>query len=261
MSETTNNLINLPDLPDSVDNALQNLTDKPCLSVGTTFSDLWDLVFGPISYLSEKRRIKYAHNLELFRKQLESSIDQIPSEKAVEPSIQTTAQALENSKYCIDEKNLREMFIALISNSMNSDYQKDIHPSFAEILKQMSPLDAEILKDFKGSGSDGLPICQYNLDEGVELGTTTLLENVFLNHPSSSLSECSLALSSLTRLGLLTITYDSYLLPGNIYSAFEEHSQFIAFREEFPNQQVYVKGGRVFLTPLGHSFVRTCIPD
>lgn len=259
MNETTNSLINLPDLPDSVDNAIQNLTDKPSLSIGTTFSDLWDLVFGPISYLSEKRKIKYAHNLETFRKQLESSIEQIPPEKVVEPSVQTTAQALENSKYCMDEENLREMFTALISNSMNSDFQKDIHPAFAEILKQMSPLDAEIIKVFKNSGISGFPICQYNLK--ANKGYTTLLEYVFLNYPTPDLAACSLSISSLIRLGLLEATYTSLIITEGTYTPFEEHIWFKMLQEKFPDQKVFIEKGRAALTPLGRSFTRVCIPD
>lgn len=259
MSEEPKNLINISAIPNSVDNALKNVTDKPTLSIGTTFADIWDLFFGGISYLSEKRKIKYAHDLEVFREQLESSIKQIPPEKAVEPSTQTTAQALENSKYCIDEENLREMFIALISNSMNADYQKYIHPSFAEILKQMSPLDAKIIRVFRNSDADGLPICQYIID--TDEGTTTLFEHAFLNYPQQDLLECSLSISSLIRLGLLENSYTSFLVTENIYNPFKEHSLFKKLQKEHPTQTVTIQKGHVWVTPLGSSFIRVCIHD
>lgn len=259
MSEKPTSLINFPEVPPSVDNAVQNLTDKPSLSIGTTFSDLWDLVFGGISYLSEKKKIKYAHDLEEYRKKLEFSLEQIPPEKAIEPSIQTTAQALENSKYCIDQETLQEMFVALISNSMNSDYQKDIHPSFAEILKQMSHIDAEIIKTFINSSTVGLPICNYIVERNG--GFTTLLEHVFLKYPQLSLPVCSLSISSLVRLGLLEATYEDYLLTDGIYAPFEKHLWFKKLQEEFSNEKVYIQKGRVWLTPLGRSFTKVCIPN
>ncbi len=259
MSENTNNLINIPDLSPSINNAVHNLTDKPTLSVGTTFADLWYLVFGGISYLSEKKKLKYAHSLDLFRKQLESSIEQIPPEKVVDPSVQATAQALENSKYCIDEENLREMFVALISNSMNAGFQKDIHPAFAEILKQMSPFDAEIIKVFKDSKINGLPICQYELK--TDKGFSTLLDHVFLEYPSTDLAACSLSISSLIRLGLLETTYTSWLLREDIYTPFEQHPWFKMLQGEFPDKKISIKKGRVLLTPLGRSFTKVCIPD
>lgn len=258
-NKTINTLLNA-ELPASADNALKNLTDKPTLSIGTTFSDLWYLVFGGISYLSEKKKIKYAHNLELYRKQLESSISQIPPEKLVEPSTQTTAQALENSKYCIDEENLRSMFTSLISNSMNSDYQKDIHPSFAEIIKQMSPLDAEIINVFKNSPINGFPLARYQLSKELG-GFSLLLEHVFLEYRTSDLAANSLSISSLSRLGLLTTSYDTSFHTNGIYKPFAEHPWFKMLQEKFPNEIVALHPGIVSLTPLGRSFTRVCIPD
>lgn len=252
-------LINIPDLPPSIDNAIKNATDKPTLSIGTTFSDLWDLVFSGISYLSEKKKIKYAHDLEIFKKQLEDSIDQIPANKKIEPSVQTTAQALENSKYCIDQENLRKMFSALIGNSMNIDFQKDIHPSFAEIIKQMSPLDGEVIKVFKNSPLIGLPICRYQINENG--GYQILLENVFIDYFTPNLDACSVSISSLSRLGLLKITYEDVLLNKEAYVGFMEHPWFILLKGKFPDKNITIQKGIVSLTPLGRSFTRVCIPD
>ena len=134
------------DLPPSVDNAVKNLTDEPTKSVGKTFSDVWYLVFGGISYAADKRRMKYAHKLEQYHEELESAINTIPEEKRIEPDIQVTAQALENSKYCVESDELRSMFVNLIAKSMNADYKATVHPSFAEIIKQMSPDDARVLR-------------------------------------------------------------------------------------------------------------------
>lgn len=55
--DTTNNFSVLnADFPESVDNALKNLTDLPSKNVGQTLSDCWFLVFGGISQLAEKRK-------------------------------------------------------------------------------------------------------------------------------------------------------------------------------------------------------------
>ncbi|MCM1039822.1 MAG: DUF4393 domain-containing protein [Ruminococcus sp.] len=259
MSENNNSLINIPNLPPSIDNAIQNLTDKPTRSIATTFSDLWDLIFGGISYLSEKKKIKYAHSLILYREQLESSKNQIPPEKYVEPSTQITAQALENSKYCIEEENLRDMFVALISNSMNSDFQNDIHPSFAEIIKQMSSLDAEIIRVFKNSPINGFPLARYQLSKELG-GFSLLLEHVFLKYKTSDLDANSLSISSLSRLGLLTTSY-STSFDIDSYKPFTEHPRFKMLQEKFPDEIVSSYPGIVSLTPLGRSFTRVCVPD
>ena len=260
MSENTTakSLINL-EFPPSIDNAVENLTDKPTDSIGTTISDLWYLVFGGISYHAEKKKIKYSNDLEEYRKELAKSIEQIPEEKRVEPSIQTTAQALENSKYCLEEKELRQMFTSLISKSINSDFQKDIHPSFAEILKQMSPLDAKMIKVFKNSSTLGFPLCRYEIKENS--GYITLLDNVFLEYPNTDLSLSSLSISSLARLGLIKTTHEDCFVDENTYIPFNEHPWFEMLQQKFPDKKIGVHHGMVFLTPLGRSFTRVCIPD
>lgn len=259
-NKTVNTLLNA-ELPPSVDNALNNLTDKPSLAIGTTFSDLWYLVFGGVSHLAEKKKIAYAHKLELFRKELDDSIQQIPPDKKIEPSTQVIAQALENSKYCIESDELRKMFTALISNSMNADFSKDVHPSFAEILKQMSPLDAVIIKIFKDSPVIGFPLCQYVLYNDASF--KILLDNVFLEHPNTYPPDNSLSISSLSRLGLLETSYGQYIVEDNddLYITFKNHPWHKFLQEKLPDQTVDIRKGVVRLTPLGRSFTQVCVPD
>lgn len=255
---SSNPLINI-ELPPSIDNAVSNLTDKPTASMGTTLSDLWYLVFGGISYQAEKKKIKYSHDLEEYRKELTESIEQIPDEKRIEPSIQTTAQALENSKYCLEEKELRQMFTSLITNSMNADFQKDIHPSFAGIIKQMSSMDAKIIKIFKNSPSTGFPLGRYEIEQNK--GYITLLDNVFLECPTTELSHSSLSISSLARLGLIKTSYEDSFIDKNVYLPFNEQHYFKTLQQTHPDKTFNVHPGVVFLTPLGRSFTRVCIPD
>ncbi len=260
-SETTNkfSLIDLPDLPKSVDNAIQNLSDLPTKAVGKTFSDIWFLVFGGISQAASQKRLQYAKELELFEQELSDSISKIPAEKQIDPSIQVTAQALENSKYCIEEKELRQMFATLISNSMNSDFQNDIHPSFAEIIKQMTPMDANIITVFKSSPTTGFPLCQYRLQK--DIGHRTLLDNVFLQYPDPDLSKIAVSISSLSRLGLLYTSYAELFSDEKRYLPFREHLWFKQLQQRFPHDDITLEKGIVTLTPLGRSFIKVCVPD
>lgn len=261
-NETTNkfSVIDLPDLPSSVDNALLNLTDKPTKNIGETFGDLWFLVFGNLSHKADKRKMKYAMNLKQYKAELEESISRTPSEKAIEPSIQITAQALENSKYCVEEPELRKMFVALISNSMNSDYSKDIHPSFAEMIKQMSPLDGQILKVFKQGPPIGFPICHYYRRYKTG-GYLVLAENIFLDSQEPNTFAISKSLTSLIRFGLVSIPYGTYFNDESLYKKFKEYALYQHFKELYPTENVTVEKGKVELTLLDCSFVKSCIPD
>jgi len=257
MSEDKKSLIDL--VPDSVDNAVKNITDKPTQNMGTTLADIWYLVFGGIPQAAEKRKLKYSYALKEFENELKENIAKIPKDKLTEPDTQTSAQALENSKYCIDKEELRKMFVSLISNSMNSDFNKDTHPSFAEIIKQMSTLDAKVIKTFKNSSSNGFPLCQYVVNH--DNGYIILLENVYLNYHTTYLPECSLSIASLVRLGLLSTSYDSHFTNDAYYTPFTEHFWFKKLKQEYNNNEVSINKGVVQLTPLGRAFTRVCIPN
>ena len=152
MSEDKNSLIDL--VPDSVDNAVKNITDKPTQNMGTTLADIWYLVFGGISQAAEKRKLKYSYTLQEFEKELKEKISKIPEDKLIEPDVQVIAQALESSKYCVEKEELRHMFSNLISNCLNKDYSDNIHPIFTQIIKSLSPLDARMLLNFYNKSND-----------------------------------------------------------------------------------------------------------
>lgn len=143
MSEDKKSLINL--IPDSVDNAVKNITDKPTQNMGTTLADIWYLVFGGISQAAEKRKLKYSYALQEFENELKEKINKIPNDKLVSGDIQIIAQALDAAKYCIEKEELRKMFSNLICNSLSSDANDKVHPIFANIIRSLSPYDVHIL--------------------------------------------------------------------------------------------------------------------
>jgi len=141
--ESKNNfgLINA-EMPECIDKAITNLTDKPTKYIGDTMSDIWFLVFGGIGHLAEKRKLKYAVELEKYSKELKEKISEIPDERRVEPDIQIVAPALEASKYCVEKEELRKVFVNLISSSMDNDKVMGVHPIFTDIISKLSSTDA-----------------------------------------------------------------------------------------------------------------------
>ncbi len=141
MSEDKKSLIDL--VPDSIDNAVKNITDKPTQNMGTTLADIWYLVFGGISQAAEKKKLKYSYALQEFEKELKEKISKIPKDKLVEPDIQVVAPALEASKYCVEKEELRHIFSSLITSSLT--YGEYIPPMLIDLAKHLSVIDAKIL--------------------------------------------------------------------------------------------------------------------
>lgn len=263
--ETTNkiSLLNLPEVPDSVDHAFQNLTDVPTKNIGQTFGDIWYLVFGSISHAADKKRMKYAEDLKQYHKDLTQSINQIPENQKVEPSIQVTAQALENSKYCISSETLRDMFVKLISGTMNADLEPLVHPSFPEIIKQMSENDAHLLMELKRLKHDA-PVAEFQElfnenSSNIVHFTNAYISNIF----KLSLPECSCSLSSLERMGLISISYDNHFTKTSLYNPFLDTTIYKEIEKEISsfdrNSKISLKKGICSVTPLGKRFLATCV--
>jgi hypothetical protein len=57
--------------------------------------------------------------------------------------------ALQALTYSLVEEAIREMFANLMAADMNSDRKGDVHPAFVELIKEMTPLEAQILRTLK----------------------------------------------------------------------------------------------------------------
>lgn len=249
-------------VPKSIDNAVNQILEKPTQNIGTTLADIWYLVFGNISYAAEKRKLKYSFALQEFEKELREKISKIPKDKLIDSDIQVIAPALEAAKFCIEKHELRTLFSNLIKSSLNSDAYNYVHPSFCDAIKQMSPLDAQNISLF--SYRSYYPICDYCIGYKDEL-YDDYYKNIFLaNLHETDLVVQSISISSLERLGLVQSNYQ-IVLNEELYKPFEETSLFHALKSElcknkFPKPRtIYIKKGIINLTPYGKLFVKSCV--
>lgn len=201
MSEDKN--INVSVVPKFAETALENVLDKPSKSIGETFSDIWYLVLGgALGQMAEKRKMKYAADLEKYKKKIEEEIEKIPDDKKCEPDIQMIGSVLEASKYCVEKEELRNMFAKLIVSSIDIDKQDIVHPIFIDIIRRMDNLDARVLKYiFLKKGYDFHNVSPGKIEFCLEiLYSLGLLDNVKRNSREdapSSFKEFLLLIASL----------------------------------------------------------------
>ena len=70
----------------------------------------------------------------------------IPPQHRVEPKLVVAGPALEAMNYCGSEPHLRELFANLLATSMDGRRAASAHPAFVEMVKQLSPGEARILR-------------------------------------------------------------------------------------------------------------------
>lgn len=134
------------------DNAITELSKEiyrdvghPVLKeVGGIGESLMKFVALPFKFLgltAEQLEKKYAAFLE-------GTLKKVRTEDQVIPRAVITAPLLEHVKFVFDEDGLCEMFSNLLANSMHKDIENIVHPAYTEVLKQMSPVDAEFMNTF-----------------------------------------------------------------------------------------------------------------
>ena len=228
-------------------------------SAGRTLQDVWELVFGGFGNYVEKKRMVRLKALEDFKTSLENKVAAIPPEQLCEPSLSVVGPALDASKYSFEEPEIREMFAKLIASSMDRQRAPSIHPSFSEIIRQMSPLDAQNLTYF----TKGLPVVKYRKKHKTGDGFTVLFSNVFLANPSEQdLEKQSVSLASLSRLGLINISYEQWLNDESFYTAFERTALYQSLQAHLSgleNVHLDVIKGLADPTPLGTQFIKVCL--
>lgn len=145
MSEEKN--IDLSLCPKLVEKTVENLLDKPTKSIGDTFDEIWYLILGgSVAQLAEKRKMKYAVELEKFKRTIVDEIEKIPDKNLKEVDIQVVGPILEASKYCAEKEQLRSMFAKLIASAMDSRKENTVHPILSDIISKMSNVDAFLFK-------------------------------------------------------------------------------------------------------------------
>lgn len=227
-------------LTEPIANSAKNLTDKPTQNMGTTFADIWYLVFGGISQAAEKRKLKYSYALQQFENELKEKISKIPEDKLIEPDIQVVAPALEASKFCVEKDNLRKMFSNLISSSMNNETSDYVKPIFSTIIGQLSQFEARLLKVFYENNV---------IDNNIPL---TILSD----------SEENKIISALNVLESLGLIYTNIKTSLSTYRKMNKHMLTKDITEiETASIEIKENGNtmHIFLTDLGIDFCRTCL--
>lgn len=95
----------------------------------------------------EKWVLQKEYNLSETKKLLEEKLKDIPAENIITPPAYVAVPALQSIAYCMDDIQLRDMYAELLAHAMNSETVDNVHPTFVEIIKQMSPFDALVFKE------------------------------------------------------------------------------------------------------------------
>lgn len=221
---------------------------------GQALDDIMTLAgFDKLHEVAERKRADRELNVKQYKEAIGQGIISIDEKNIQEPPLAIVGPALEASKYYIEDKVLREMFAKLISTSMDKSVSLNAHPSFVEIIKQLAPLDAIILKSFKNLASHPVArIIQKHVNGYFDLMDYFVVNDDIVQY---SIIDITKSIANLNRLGLIKISNeiisdkDYFMKYNNVQECFEmlqDHSPILVLE-------------RLDTTSYGSDFIRSCV--
>jgi len=91
--------------------------------------------------------VSKAYFEDTFPLEMATKVANIPEENLETPAASVAVPALQGLSYTFGETSLKEMYLNLLATASDSRRAKQAHPAFAEVIKQLAPDEAELLKD------------------------------------------------------------------------------------------------------------------
>lgn len=192
---------------------------------------------------------------------LEKKLKNIAVSEIVEPERYIAVPALQAISYSMDNETLRNMYANLLANSMNVKVKDFVHPSFVDIIKQMSPSDAEIFN--KICNSKIRPVIDLSISFKNKQGNYNYLYSVtWLD--SYDYEVVLISISNLLRIGLIEINNGIEYTDDSNYDAVRKNSVYVHYKKSNEtDNNVTVNETKQFIkiTPLGNLFYDICVKD
>lgn len=194
-----------------------------------------------------------------FNKEMAEKLQDVPEENIVAPKPSLAAPAMQHLAYSLDEPNLKDMYLSLLATASDDRRSDNAHPSFVEVIKQLSSDETALLNYVLLSGPP-VPIVTFVIQtSGVE-GQSTFQKHVLqtINTVTKEVVEIpklAAYVDNWVRLGLVEVSYSSYVTrPGAYDWALErpEARRRMAVLEE--NETFDLDKGFIRSTDFGKAF-------
>lgn len=262
MTDENKHIIKL-ELPNFLDKALSPVAN----SIGNTLAMIWEGTFAGIESWAKSKKYQSEINLKKLMESLDKKFSEIPEENLQEPKMNILGPALESTKYFFEEEHYREMFANLISASADTKFNNNIHPSFAEVIKQLTHFDAKLLSHI--IKLDSIPTVSIFAANDIFSGYE-LMNNFTEISATNTEYECyKLAIDNLVRLNLIDIPYMASFTDKSKYDYLKNSKIVNDYLNVFKQSKeidhtvykIELKEGVINLTNYGRKFISICLRE
>lgn len=221
----------------------------------------------PLRQWIAEREYKLTETEKLLAKKLEH----VGEEKIVTPEPYVAVPAIQAISYSMNSEELRNLYANLLAKAMNSDTKDFVHPSFVEIIKQMSPIDALVLKEI--AYSKYLPLVNLSVSEydSTDFSAIKKMQGAIQSYSYPNITYISFTnyesvLVSLDNMIRLKLAEERFLFNDkDIPYKIQQSSSYIKYKKELQSQitgnnweyEEYLHS--LTLSFLGQNFCDICI--
>lgn len=211
----------------------------------------------PLRQWIAEREYKFAETAKLLEKKLEH----VDEDKIVTPEPYVAVPAIQAISYSMNSEELRNLYANLLARAMNTDTKDLVHPSFVEIIKQMSPIDAKVFMAIMEREANPCINLQYQSDNNSYITIMTNITDLAI----APIQVIGLAIDNLIKQNLIEIPFDAYYIDDSLYTSIIQSEFYITQERLHPPTPdgykfTYMKK-KINKTNLGTTFYNTCVLD
>jgi Abortive infection alpha len=190
-----------------------------------------------------------------FPHEMAEHLADVPEEDLVSPPPTTAVPTMQGLAYSLDEPTLKEMYLSLLARASDKRSTQRAHPAFADIIWQLQPEEAALLKSIFAVMNISLPMVRLAITTPGQPGDVIVRRHLLdlrdgdTRLPVEDDREAAWV-DNWVRLGLVHADYSRLLLGEHLYDWVKERPEY----KKLPSDHVVVHNGYIQVTDFGRLF-------
>lgn len=200
------------------------------------------------------------YNIERTKMLLENKLQDVSPENIITPEPYVAIPAFQAISYSINNDLLKNLYANLLASAMDKTKKDYVHPSYTEIIKQLSPDEAKVLNII--SKQNIIPVLWVRKMNKNDNGGWYVVRNFTLINEKANCDvpdRIPAYLENLERLKLININQYAHLTSEGAYDDVENHPYIKNLIEQEDNDYEYkTQRGYLEVSLFGQSFCEIC---
>jgi hypothetical protein len=204
--------------------------------------------------------VSKAYFEDTFPLDMAAKIADIPEEHLITPPASVAVPALLGLSYTFEEPSLKDLYLNLLTTASDDRSAGQAHPAFADIIKQLSSSEAQLLNQMLPFAVTNVPVARVmeriaDPSGAVQVRISHLLPIFDSQGDPEEYPQVSTWVDNWQRLGLVSATYRDFVVGGdNAYDWVEARPEYIRLVEDPHVAELTFDKGVLKATDFGWQF-------